>query len=136
MLPELLKQDHRQKRRSGEAARRDMERRRRLRDRLALPAGEALAYRLDHLPVTRNDLKRLGHVLAELRQLRRAAARAARRRRDHQPLARQMLGKGLARRPLALEGLDHGRGRRPLCRQFVLSGVGLGVFQLHLQLVD
>ena len=35
MLAELLEQDHRQQVRAGEAARRDMERRRRLRDRLA-----------------------------------------------------------------------------------------------------
>src|SRR6266516_7874788 len=37
MLSELLEQDHGQKVRSGEAPRRDVERRRRLRDRLALP---------------------------------------------------------------------------------------------------
>ena len=36
MLAELLEQDHRQQARAGEAARRDMERRRRLGDRLAL----------------------------------------------------------------------------------------------------
>src|SRR5208283_1489064 len=40
MLPELLKQDHRQKVRSGKAARRHVERRRRLRDLLAFPAGK------------------------------------------------------------------------------------------------
>jgi hypothetical protein len=43
-----------------------MERRRRLRNRLALPAGEALAHRLDHLPLARDDLERLGNILAEL----------------------------------------------------------------------
>ena len=51
MLAELLEQDHRQQVRPGEAARRHMERRRRLRDRLALAAREPLAHRLDHLPL-------------------------------------------------------------------------------------
>src|SRR5271166_1753936 len=59
-----------------------------------------------------------------------------RRRRDDDPLARQMLGKRLSRRPLALEGFDDGRGRCALRRQLVLGRVGLGVLQLHLQLVD
>ena len=57
MLAELLEQDHRQQARAGEAARRDVERRRRLRDRLALPAGEALANRLDHLPSAAGRLR-------------------------------------------------------------------------------
>ena len=113
-----------------------MERRRRLGDRLALPAGEPLAHRLDHLPLTGDDLERLGDVLAELRQLRRTAARAALRRRDHDPLARQMLGERLARRPPALEGFDDGRRRGAFRRQLVLGRVGLGVLQLHLQLVE
>jgi hypothetical protein len=66
MLAELFEQDHRQEVRAGEAARRDMERRRRLRDRFALPTGEALANRLDHLPSARDDLQRLRDILAEL----------------------------------------------------------------------
>ena len=136
MLAELLEQDHRQQARAGEAARGDMERRRRLADRLALPAGEPLANRLDHLPLTRDDLERLGDVLPELRQFRRAAAGAALRRGDHHPLARQMLGERLSRRPFALEGFDDGRRRRALRRQLVLGRIRLGVLQLHLQLVD
>ena len=52
MLAELLEQDHRQQARTGKAARRDMERRRRLGDRLAPPAGEPLPNGLDHLPLT------------------------------------------------------------------------------------
>ena len=136
MLAELLEQDHRQQTRAGEAARGDMERRRRLGDRLASPAGEPLPNGLDHLPLAGDDLERLGDVLAELRQLRRAAAGAAQRRRDHDPLARQMLGKGLSRRPPALEGFDDGRGRRAFGREFVLGRVRLGVLQLHLQLVE
>ena len=61
MLAELLEQDHRQKRRLGPAgaARRDMERRRRLGDRLAPPAGEPLPNGLDHLPLTGDNLERL-----------------------------------------------------------------------------
>ncbi len=136
MLAELLEQDHRQKTRAGEAARRDMERRWRLGDRLALPAGEALAHRLDHLPPAGHDFERLGHVLAELRQLRRTAARAALRRGDHDPLARQMLRERLSDRPLALEGFDGGRERGALSRQLVLGRVGLRVLQLHFQLVE
>ena len=136
MLAELLEQDHRKKARAGEAARRDMERRRRLRNRLALPAGEALADRLDHLPPAGHDLEGLGHVLAELRKLRRTAARAVPRRGDDDPLARQMLRERLSRRPLALEGFDGGRGRGSFRRQFILGRVGLGVLQLHFQLVD
>ena len=110
-----------------------MERRRRLRNRLALPTGEALADRLDHLPPAGHEL---GRVLAELRKLRRTAARAALRRGDHDPLARQMFLERLSDRPLALEGFDCGRGRGAFRRQFVLGRVGLGVFQLHFQLAD
>ena len=50
MLAELLEQDHGQKVGPGKTTRRHMERRRRLRDRLAVPAGELLAHRLDDLP--------------------------------------------------------------------------------------
>jgi hypothetical protein len=136
MLAELLEQDHRQQTRAGEAARGDMERRRRLGDRLASPAGEPFPDGLDHLPPAGDDLERLGDVLAELRQIRRAAARAALTRPDHDPLARQMLGKGLSRRPPAVEGCDDDRGRRAFGRELVLGRVGLGVLQLHLQLVE
>ena len=69
--------------------------------RFAPESREPLANRLDHLPLTRDDLEHLGHILAELRELRRAAARAVHRCRDHHPLAWQVFGKGLARRPLA-----------------------------------
>jgi hypothetical protein len=136
MLAELLEQDHRQKRRPGEAARRDMERRGRLRNRLALSAGEALADRLDHLPLARNDLERLRDILAKLRKLRRTAAGAALRRCDHDPLARQMLRERFSRWPLAFEGFDGGRGRGAFRRKFVFARVGLRVLQLHLQLVE
>src|SRR5271170_5250474 len=113
-----------------------MKRRGWLRNRLALSAGEALADRLYHLPLARNDLERLRDILAELRKLRRTAAGAALRRCDHDPLAWQMLRERLSRRPLALEGFDGGRGRDAFRRKFVLARIRLRVLQLHLQLVE
>ena len=68
MLTELLEQDRGEQVRPGKAARRDVEGRRRLRDRLAVAARELLAHGLDHLPAARDHLQRLGDVLAELRQ--------------------------------------------------------------------
>jgi hypothetical protein len=67
MLAELLEQDHGQEIGAGEASRRHMEGRGRLADLLAIAAGELLAHMLDHLPLPRNHLERLGDVLAELR---------------------------------------------------------------------
>ena len=67
----LGEQDMRQQPRPGAPARDRMRRRRRLGDRLAGPAGELLAHVLDHLPLARHQLQRLGHVLAELAQRRR-----------------------------------------------------------------
>jgi hypothetical protein len=66
MLAELLEQDHGQQVRPGPAPRRRMERRRRLADLLAIPAGELLADGLDDLPLPGDDLQRLGDVLAHL----------------------------------------------------------------------
>ena len=103
MLAELFESDHRQEARPRPAARNDVERRRRLADLLAVPAGELLPHGLDHFPLARNRLQGLGHVLAELAQPRAAAAGAGCRRLDHHALARQMLGEGVARRPLALK---------------------------------
>lgn len=51
MLAELLEQGHGQQVGPGEAARRHVERRRRLGDRLAAPARELLAHRLNYLPL-------------------------------------------------------------------------------------
>jgi hypothetical protein len=113
-----------------------VKRRGRLRNRLASPAGEALAYRLDHLPLARNDLERLRDILAELRKLRRTAAGAALRRCDHDPLARQMLRERLSPRAVAFEGFDGGRGLDAFRRKFVLARIRLHVLQLHLQLVE
>ena len=66
MLTELGLQDHRQQLRPGAAARDRVERRRRLGDALAGAAGEFLPHRLDHLPLPRDHLQRLGDRLAEL----------------------------------------------------------------------
>ena len=93
----LGEQHMRQQARPGAAARDRVRRRRRLGDRLAAPARELLAHVLDHLPLARHQLQRLGHVLAQLVQGA-AAARAGRRRRIDHALARQMLGQRPARR--------------------------------------
>ena len=83
------------------------------------------------------DLQRLGDVLAQLRQLRRPAAGTALRRRDHHALARQMIGKRLARGPLALERFDRLCPRRRLLgRQFVLGRCRLQIFELKLHLIQ
>src|SRR6056297_1519427 len=66
MLSELLEEDRRQEVRAGPSARGGMERRRRLADRLAMAAGELLADGLDHLPLPRDDLERLGDVFPHL----------------------------------------------------------------------
>ena len=87
MLPELLEQDHRQQARAGPAAGQHMERRRRLADPLAIATGEFLTDVLDHLPLPRNGLQRLGDVLAQLAQPRAAAALATRRSRLDYALA-------------------------------------------------
>lgn len=64
---------------------------RRLGDRFAGPADELLAQVLDHLPLARNELQRLGHVLAKLAQSAFAAAWAGGRHRIDNALTRQML---------------------------------------------
>src|SRR6185437_11445426 len=74
VLAVLLEQDHGEQARSGEAARQHAERRRRLADLLAVPAGELLADGLHHLPLPRHRLEPLGHGLAELGEPVRATA--------------------------------------------------------------
>ena len=66
-----------------------MERCRRLGDGLAGTAGEFLPHRLDHLPLARDDLQRLGDGLAQLGKSA-ATAWACGWARKHDPLARQM----------------------------------------------
>ena len=66
VLTELLEQDHGQQVWPRPTTRGRMERRRRLADLLALPAGELLADGLDHLPLPRDHLRRLGDVFPHL----------------------------------------------------------------------
>jgi hypothetical protein len=113
-----------------------VERRRRLAYLLAVPAGELLADVLDHLPLPRDHLQRLGDILAQLAQALAAAAQAGDRRRLDDPLARQMLGKGFARRPLARERRGRRLGGGPLGGEFVLGGRSLKLLELQLQLIQ
>lgn len=93
MLPELLEQDHGQEARPGPAAGDDVKRRRRLADRLAVPARELLAYRLYHLPLPGNNLQRLGDILTDLAKAVAVAARTALRTRHHDAFTRQLCRK-------------------------------------------
>ena len=137
MLPVLLEQDHRQQAGAGPTPGNYMERRRSLADLLAVAAGELLADVLDHLPLPRDDLQRLGDVLAQLAQPRAATAKANSRARLDHPLTRQMLGEGLARRTLAGEG-HHigGLGHGPLGGDLVLGGRTLELLERQLHLIE
>ncbi len=131
MLPELLEDDAREQVRPRPAARRRVERRQRLRDRLAIAAGELLADGLDDLPGGRHPLDGLGDGFAELRQPGRSAACAVRRGRHDDALARQVVGEGLAGRALARGIAAHARRRR-LRRKLVLRRLRLKLLQLEL----
>ena len=99
--------------------------------RAAIPAdGSAAGRRCVHL-------QRLRHVLADLRQPVRSAARAGRGRRHHHTFARQMLGERLAQRLAADEPLDLGApGRGLVGRQFVLRRVCREFIKRGFQLVE
>jgi len=138
MLPELRLQDCRQQLGPGSAARDRVERRRRLRDRLAGAAGEPLAHRLDHLPLARDHLQRLSDVFPKLGQLAIAAGARGRSRNDH-PLARQMRRQRSARRlaangragrllPVRIAGRIEGR--------LILGRLRLEFLKLKFQLVQ
>lgn len=101
MLAELLERDHGQQARPGPSPGDRTERRRGLADLLAVAAGELLPNRLDHLPLARHHFQRPRHVLAEFAQAIAAAAFTSGRRIDHHPLARKVLGEGLALGALA-----------------------------------
>ena len=114
-----------------------MERRRRLRYPLAVPARELLAHRLNHLPPARDHLQRLRHVLADFGQLVRPTARAGRGHGNHHALARQVVGERFARGPAADEPLDlSAPGRRLLSRQLVLGCTRLELVERELHLVE
>jgi len=90
MVGVLVDQDHREQARPGEAARDHVEGGGRLRDRLARAAAELLPHVLGHEPLPRHDVERLGDVLADLRELGAAAARARRGGRMNDAPARQI----------------------------------------------
>jgi hypothetical protein len=114
---------------------------RRLRDRFAGPAGELLAHVLDHFPLARDELQRLGHVLTDLAQYPAPTARAGRGHRIDDTLARQMLGQRTARRPAPFEGRHHNllarrrRSRHPR-RRFGLRRILFQVGELKLELLE
>lgn len=137
MLAKFLEHDHGQKAGTGPSPRHGMERGRRLADLLAVPATELLADRFDHLPLSGHAFQGASHVLAELAQSRAAAAAANRRRIDHHPLARKVLGEGLALGPLTREAADVGRsGNSLLGGQFIFRGRCLSLFEGQSQLVN
>ena len=137
MHAELVEQDRRQQLRPDEAARRGMERRRRLGDLFAIAAGELLANGLDDLEAARDLLQRLRHVLADLRQPRSAATGAARRSLDDDALVFDVVRPGLANRPLAREGAHALRlRRRGLRGKLILARRGGEFFEFQFQLLD
>src|SRR5215813_8526811 len=140
MLPVLLERDHGQQARPGEAAGQNVERGWSLRYRLTSSAGELLSDVLHHLPLPRHRFKRLRHILAELGEPGRAAARAGGRTRHDDPLARQMCWEWFARRLLAREAADGrritGRGCDLLGGEIVLGGGGFEFLQFELQLFE
>jgi hypothetical protein len=88
----------------------------------------------DHLPLARDQLQRLGHILADLAQPLVATAWADCRRGINDALARQMRGQWTARRLASLERRYGDRlGRR--CR-FGLCNVFFKVGKLKLKLVE
>ena len=135
MLPIFLEQDHRQQAGPIEAARDGMEWCRRLADLLTNPAGELLAHRLDHLPLARHRLQRLGDILADLGQPVGAAAGAGLRRRDHDALARQVGRERLAALFAACER-THRRSRRLFGPKGRLARRRLRFLQLQLELIE
>jgi hypothetical protein len=111
-----------------------MERRRRLGDLLARAAGELFPHGLDHLPLPRHPLQRLGNGLAELGEPA-AAARTHRRAGDHDALAPQVRRKRRPHRLLAGERPD----RRAISRSgagFVLGRACRRFLELQFHLVE
>ena len=114
-----------------------MKGRRCLADLLAVAAAEFLADMLDHLPSPRDHLQRLGDVLAQLAQPRAATAQAGCWPRLDHAFARQMVGKGLARRALARERHDICRlGHGPLGGDLVLTGRAFEFLERQLHLIQ
>ena len=134
MVGVFLHQHHRQQARAGKAARDRVERRRRLRDRLAGPATELLPHMLGHEPLPGDDVERLGDILADLGELAPAAARTRRRRRVNNPSARQV-GREVAPRPRAPREALHLDARR-LGLRLILARRRSQFLELQFQLID
>src|SRR5438128_8072223 len=131
MLTKFVEQDRRQKLRSDIAPRRGIERRRRLRDRLAVPTAELLPHRVDHLEATWDLFQRRGHAFAELRQPRGPAAGTLRRSRQDHAFSQDVVGEGLANGPPALKRTHRLRlARRLLGGEFILSCSRLKLLKL------
>ncbi len=134
MVGVFVDQHHRQEARPGKAACDRVERRRRLRDRLARPAAELLPHMLGHEPLPRHDIERLGDILADLGELAAAAARARGRRGVDDAPARQIGGKVAPRRLAPREAL-HLDARR-LGLRLILSRSRGELLELQFQLID
>ena len=137
MLPKFLEQDHRQQARPRPATGNDMEWGRRLTDLLAVPAGEFLPHRLDHLPLAGDRFQGFGHILTHLAQPDAAATRTGRRRCDHHTLTREMFGEGIAFGTLT----DEPRDRRDLGYgnfrgELILGGTGRKLLERERHLLD
>jgi hypothetical protein len=93
---------------------------------------------LDHFPLARDELQRLGYVLTDLAQCPAPTARAGRGRRVDDALARQMLGQRTARRPAPLEAAHHDLRprRRQLSRRLGLGGILLQLSERKLELLE
>ena len=135
VLPILLEQDHRQQAGADSGTRDDVEGSRRLRELLAIPAGELLAHGLPHKPAARDDVEGLGNHLADLGEPAAPAASAGHGRRHDQSLARQMRRQGTACWLLPDMGRDD-RARSSVRGRLVLGGGFLEFGQLELELVD
>ena len=116
-----------------------MRRRGRLGDRLAGAAGELLAPVRDDFPLPRNELQRLGHVLADLAQSIVTTAGTDQRRRIDDAFARQMRRQ---RTPRGLAPLERwhsdllGGGSHHLRRGLGLRGILFQIGELQFELIE
>jgi hypothetical protein len=132
MVGVFFNEDHGQQARPGKTPCDHMEGRWRLADLLAGPAAELLPHMLGHKPLPRHHIQGLGDILAELRELAAAAARARCRRRVDDTLARQVIRKVPARRLAPREASDLGAGRLGLGRVLPRRRGQFLELQLHL----
>ena len=137
MLTELLEHDHGQQAGPSPTPGDHVERRRRLADLLAVPAGKLLPHGLDHLPLTGYRFQRARHVLAKFAQTIAATACTRCWRIDHHALAGQMVRECIALGALARKSTYRGYlGDRLLRRKFIFLCTGLELFECERQLID